>query len=106
MQTTFLQTVAGTDENTGQSEVVVFAGGTDLEALVGKLARDVGELMVEHAPSPRFGAEIRVVWMPTTLPRGTAERGIAELQSRVCEQILRLDVMPARDIKLSFQVGL
>lgn len=102
METMFLKAVAGTDENTGRGEVVVFAGGSDLDSLVDHVADGVGELMLKHALSPRFGGQIRVVWVPEKLPTVTP---FAELQSRVCDQILRLDLDTVRDIKLSFQVG-
>ena len=105
METTFLKAVAGTDENTGRGEVVVFVGGSDLDSLVGKVAGNVGDLMVQHAPSPRFGGEIRVVWLPTKLPEDTGEQQLAELQSRVCDEILRLNLAPGQDTKQSFQVG-
>lgn len=105
MDSTYFKAIAGTDEVSGQGEVVVFAGGFDLDTLVDELADGIGALMVEHAPSPRFGGEIRVVWMPEKLPAETRERGLDELRTRLCDQILRLELMPARDVKLSFQVG-
>jgi len=105
METTFFKAVAGTDENTGRGEVVVFAGGSDLDSLVHQVADGVGALMMKHASSPRFSGEIHVVWVAEKLPEDAGEQCFAELRSRVCDQILRLDLTPAQDIKLSFQVG-
>ena len=102
MESTYFEAITGTNDDTGRGSIVVYAGGPDLDALVRDVASRVGALMVEHAPSPRFNGEIQVVWVSERLPASTP---YAELQGRVCDQILRLDLAPARDIKLSFQVG-